>query len=257
MACVTVGGKFIPVRFGPHCTYPYGQVTKAIKDEVLSAPAFLRWVGNLDPLLSLVSLSIQSVDIFCRGTPQERIGFIKLVAETRDEEGTARLSTVLLRGASVAALIILSCEGEDYLLLTKQAREPVGQSALIEMVAGSMDNSTNFFAKLLGELKEETGMDFAPEEVIDMMALIGSDHPGTFYLSPGTMDEEMKFFLVRRTVSQRELQELTTRVCGLAEEGECIRLVPQPMLEARMTTRDGKLLIAIERYLFLKERGFI
>lgn len=67
---------------------------------------------------------------------------------------------VFLRGGAVGVLVILDCEGEEYTILTKQARVPIGDSQLPEIPAGMLDGSGNFKGVAASELEEEVGLSF-------------------------------------------------------------------------------------------------
>jgi ADP-sugar diphosphatase len=86
------------------------------QEQLLSFPAFKRWISTLQHSLSLQTnpnhtfhdapyklrnIEIQSVDYF----GGERIGFIKLKSEVSNDNGEKLPGSVFLRGPSVAMLV--------------------------------------------------------------------------------------------------------------------------------------------------------
>ena len=82
-----------------------------------------------------------------------RVGFIKFNADA-EVNGKWCPGIVFMRGASVAILVILRCGGEEWVVLTKQPRMPIGMSSFPEIPAGMIDNSGTFGAAAK-EMKED------------------------------------------------------------------------------------------------------
>jgi ADP-sugar diphosphatase len=87
---------------------------------------------------------VQSLDMF-----GPRVGFIKFRSTAQvyvgGKKGLINVpGIVFMRGGAVGVLVILECDGQEYTILTKQARVPVGQSALPEIPAGMLDGSGEF-----------------------------------------------------------------------------------------------------------------
>ena len=80
-----------------------------------------------------------------------RVGFVKfrsealVVTDTGIADGTVGVpSIVFMRGGSVGVLIVLECEGEEFTILTHQARVAAHDHSLPEIPCGMMDGSGNF-----------------------------------------------------------------------------------------------------------------
>jgi hypothetical protein len=68
-------------------------------------------------------------------------------------------------------LVILECDGQEYTIMTHQARVPIGTHNLPEIPAGMLDGSGNFRGVAANELAEECDIVIPPEELIDMTEL--------------------------------------------------------------------------------------
>ena len=77
----------------------------------------------------LKSIEIQSVDWFAKNTDRAFVGFVKLEADVRNEEGKSLPGIAFLRGMSVAMLMILrpsDSKTERWVIMTEQPRIPAG-----------------------------------------------------------------------------------------------------------------------------------
>jgi hypothetical protein len=111
----------------------------------IPTPAAAAAVHDLsDCACTVVQIHIQSVDMF-----GPRVGFVKLRSESQvlvasqDADGSHPTvidvpGIVFMRGGSVGVLIILACEGEEYTILTYQARVPAADHNLPEIPAGML-----------------------------------------------------------------------------------------------------------------------
>lgn len=172
-----------------------------------------------------------------------------------DGHDAALPGIALLRGGSVAVLVVLSCDGEEFVLLTEQPRVPVGRARLLELPAGMMDDSGAFKGNAARELEEEAGLTVHDSELVDMTQLaFGEEQPGV-YPSPGGLDEFMRLLLLRRRVAREELERIRSHAGGLREEGEIISLRMVPLRDLWHTCHDAKSLAALALYTQLREAG--
>jgi ADP-sugar diphosphatase len=104
-----------------------------------------------------------------------------------------------------------------------------------------VDSESNFHSVALKELKEECGIDIQAHE----MVALGS---GEYAVSPGGSDESLGLFLVEKTVSQQDLQDLEGRFGGLREEGERIKVKLVKLSQVVKKTRSLSVLAAIALY---------
>jgi ADP-sugar diphosphatase len=170
---------------------------------------FNDWVQNFDPKFTCSKITIQSVDYF-----GPRIGFLKLKADITFN-GKPIPGIIFMRGGAVAILVILECEGKNYVVLTCQPRAPMGSSNFLEIPAGMLDGSSNFAGVAAKELDEETGIK------IDTSNL---NFLGEMVPSAGGCDENIRLFVHKRQITSNELATLQGKCTGVIEEGEQITL---------------------------------
>ena len=233
---VEINGRVVPV------SGPDGLLEKAVE-----AAAFKNWVKGLDPRFIVNTITIQAVDMF-----GPRVGFLKFNADVVDGGGNPIPGAVFMRGGAVAVLVILECEGREYVLLTSQARLPVGVFEYEEIPAGMIDNSGTFSGAAAKEIKEETGIEIETDSLIDLTAMYTPDALGA-YPSVGGCDEFIRLFLYRKEVTQETLEELQGRLGGLEEEWERISLVIIPFTNAFARVTDMKFLSCAALYMAAKQ----
>ncbi|KAL9647482.1 hypothetical protein ABK040_006842 [Willaertia magna] len=203
-------------------------------------------------------IEIQSIDAF----NNNRIGFIKFkvhlflkktkqvkgeFGNTIEEEIIPLPGVCLTRGGSVGILIVLQCEGKDYLLLVQQPRIPIGVFNFVELPAGMLDDDGNFSGVAAKEVKEETGLEIKDNDLIDLTQLCNNNFYGHF-TSPGLLDEYIRLFLYKTNISKDKLNDLMDKITGNVNENEFIQLKVVPIDQAHEVTPDGKLLMALYLY---------
>lgn len=225
-------------------------------EAALRSEIFKQWASALDQRFKVHSIHFQSVDII--GQPdRRRTLFIKFVAEITEENGLRLPGIVFMRGGGVTMLIILVCEGREYVLLTLQPRFPTGHFSFPELPAGMLNGQKNFSGVVAQEVRNETGIEISVDRMIDLTELAyGSKWRGIFP-SPGTSDEFFRIFLHRAPINRSELDALSNKLFGLEEEGEQITLRLVPFEEVITETPDNKVLCAITLYRHLQEVGKI
>lgn len=241
------------------------------KEQLLEFRAFKEWIAALKSSLTkqknsdhvfhssrytLRSIKIQSVDWFPKG-----LGFVKLLAEVTNEQGEALPGVVLLRGGSVAVLMILrpaDSRDERWVIMTEQPRIPAGSLSFMEIPAGSIDDST-FAGAAAKEIKEEVGLTLYENDLIDMTKLAVQGHKGpenlqsAMYPSPGGCDEYIAIFLWEREMDRLQIENLKGRLTGVRTDQEkiTVRLLNYERL-LEVGGRDGKTLAAWSLYEYLK-----
>lgn len=178
------------------------------------------WLENIDESINIKSLEIQSVDKF----GSSRVGFVKVKSEA-ERNGTRIPGIVVLRGSSVAMLLVLTDEetNEKYSILTCQPRVPVGK-LILELPAGMTDGGAVRSAAIK-ELQEECGLEVKNEELIDLTEIAYSKDTGLF-TSPGLLDETIRLFAWKKTMKHQEIQKLEGKIGGeSAHEQIILRLV--------------------------------
>jgi ADP-sugar diphosphatase len=200
--------------------------------KVMESKKMVNWLEKLSPDFEIDKLDIQTIDMF-----GPNVGFVKFNAEVKCK-GEPVPGITFMRGGSVAILIILSLGGEKFILCTKQARFPIGDSKFLEIPAGMMDEDGNFLGVAAKELEEETHIKVDKKDLISL---------GGAYPSPGGCDEYIEYFALELIVDQSRFDEIQGAATGNLEEGEKITLQIIPYREAHMLT-DSKALCAILRY---------
>lgn len=233
---ISLGSQHIPV-FIADTTYPEDR-----DEQVLRFPPFRRWIERNIQFLTIRSVTIQSVDFF-----GSRVGFMKVKGDFLNSQGEQVPGIALLTGGTIVLLAILSCEGEEYVVLVEQMRPAIGLPAFLELPAGMVDHHT-FGGAAANEIKEETGLEFKEEEMIDLTALLYDDNNPYIYFSPGRTDEEGKVYYIRREITADEMKNLHGRIAGNLEEHEYIFVHLVPLRDVIRISRDGKTLFSIAIY---------
>ncbi len=221
---------------------PEDNLQKAIDSTI-----FRNWITGLDPRFIVKAITIQAVDMF-----GPRVGFIKFVADVVDDAGSFIPGAVFMRGGAVAILMILECEGREYVLLTSQARLPIGNFEYEETPAGMLDGSGHFAGVAAKEIQEETGLTIETKDLIDLTAMYTPNALGA-YPSVGGSDEFIRLFLYRQSVTRETLNDLQGRLGGLREEGEKISLLVLPFTSAFARVTDMKFLSCAALYMVAQQ----
>ncbi|KAL9114191.1 MAG: hypothetical protein Q9187_007516 [Circinaria calcarea] len=253
------------------------------QDQLLSFPAFKTWIATLQHSLSLQKqrshpfnsspyilkkIDIQAVDFF----GGERLGFVKLKAEVSNDDGEKLPGSVLLRGGSVAMMLILQpddtplySETDKHVILAIQPRIPAGLLSMPELPAGMLDDNGTFSGGAAKEISEETGLEVPASELINMTELALSPFEDNdteehlqqgVYPSPGGSDEFIPIFLWQKRIPRDQLKEWRGKLTGLRNQGEKITLMLARLEELwKVGGRDGKTLAAWALYEGLKRDG--
>ena len=154
---VRIHGADVPVECSPAA--PGLDLARCVK-----AKPFVDWAAGLDAELAIQKVVVQSVDYF-----GPRVGFLKVEAVALFN-GVRVPGICFLRGGAVSILVLLKCEGETWVVCTRQPRVPVGRAALLELPAGMLDDSGAFAGVAAKELAEETGIRLRAEDLVDLSA---------------------------------------------------------------------------------------
>lgn len=209
---VTINDNKVPIKvFNP--SLPDDLVTKA-----LNSRKFTDWLEKVN-LKDHTFESIEIRDVFMFGPT---VGFIMLnckVLPTHVPEGHQLIPIpgyVFLRGDAVVILVIIIEKETNrrYVLLTDQYRLPFGDS-IIECPAGMMDEEKHFKGQAALELKQEAGIEINPDDLRELL---------TFGPSLGGCDEKITTFYCEIYKTQEEIKDIESRLYGMHEEGELIRV---------------------------------
>ncbi len=226
-------------------------IDQAMIERVLTSHKMISWLDGMDPKMGLVGIKIRDVVMF----GPERVGRVlfDMVCEP-DGVRSAFDKTVCLWGAAVHALIVLRCEGQEFVIFTEQKRECVGRMNLLELPAGLCDDEENSLDVMVREIEEETGITARPEALINLSRMAyGQTFPGV-YLSAGGTDEYTILYLLQTVATREEVNAINGRKTGLAAEGENITLRVIPISEAPFRSPDAGSLSALFFYQIFKDQ---
>ncbi|KAI5417427.1 Nudix hydrolase 14 [Lathyrus oleraceus] len=154
-------------------------------------------------------------------------------------------------------LILLESEGETFVVLTEQARVPVGR-IILELPAGMLDDDKgDIVGTAVREVEEETGINLNVEDMVDLTAFLDSSTGRTVFPSPGGCDEEISIFLCRKHVDKEVITHLQGKETGLREHGELIKVRVIPYKNLWRATADCKVLVAIALLEMAKKEGLL
>ena len=169
-----------------------------------------------------------------------RLGFINMVVDVKNVDGSFIPGITFIRGGAIAVLVTVTVTetGEQYYILTKQYRTPVGK-AIHELPAGMLDGNGDFAGVAANELREEAGINVPSDKLRKI---------GHIYPSPGGCDEDIILYSCDVEMSQDTFQSKKLQRFGLTSEGEDIRIVfikkkdikqyllETPIIDAKLTS---------------------
>ncbi|MBO7384155.1 MAG: NUDIX domain-containing protein [Fibrobacter sp.] len=214
---------------------------------VLNCKIYKDWFEASSSKFKIQKVHFESVNYFAR---EHRPLFIKLNATATLPDGRPVHGVVLVRGNAVGVLVVLRCEGQKYLLLVRQPRFAISETASLEIPAGILDWSGDYRKVALSELEEEAQIKADESELIDLSAFWWKDFTPGFAGSCGLLDERIRLYAIERDVTPEQLKAMDGRNQTYVDENEWIRTEVLPYEEAAHQFIDGKNLIA----LFLYER---
>ncbi|OAA42822.1 NUDIX family hydrolase [Beauveria brongniartii RCEF 3172] len=273
--------RLIQSKEGVPITLPEGLA----EDQLWSFKPFTRWMSTLSRSLALQSsadhpfradpyalrsVTVQAFDLF----GSSRVGFVKLAAVVSNRAGETLPAAALLRGPSVAMLVMLipddvpADSDERYVVFTVQPRVPAGSLGFVELPAGMVDDSGHFKGVAAQEIQEELGITIAEdalqclsdlaaaEEQEEKTAGEGEGLAAAMFPSAGGCDEYVTIYSHERRIPRSELQSWSGRLTGLRDHGEKITLRIVPMREAwKAGARDAKALGALALWEGLRREG--
>ncbi|KAJ3523934.1 hypothetical protein NM208_g12259 [Fusarium decemcellulare] len=247
------------------------------QDQLTSFKPFNNWIDTLTNSLRLQSdeshpfhadpYALRSVTIqaFDRFGPS-RLGFVKLTATVSNGAGEKLPAAALLRGPSVAMLVMLIPDDvppesdERYVVLTVQPRVPAGSLGFVELPAGMVDDAGSFKGAAAQEIKEELGVTIHEDELTSLSELAAPTQdsneglPSAMFPSAGGCDEHITIFSHEKRIPRDQLKEWSGRLTGLRTHGEKITLKVVPMKDAwREGARDAKCLAALALWQGLRQ----
>lgn len=242
---VHIGAEHVPVAFSVDSLAVMG------KEAILGFKPFQDYCERLNnPAFRVTKIQVTEVGLFGK-----RIGYVSVKSDIKDTTGSPLPSCAILRGGSVAILVVLVTPEAEYVVIVRQARTPIGASAFAEIPAGMLDGSGDFTGKAAAEMKEELGITIDKNKLVDITALAyGENCPGV-YTSPGLLDEPVRLMLSRHDVA--DIAPYCGGRHGLAAEGEVTVTDVVPLNTLWSITPDAKSVAAATLYRQLRFDGKI
>lgn len=181
-----------------------------------TAPKYRAWKRTLRDN----GCSLRNVELLSElNKPDGSLLFALLRTRVEDPRGRPLPAYALIRGHAVLIVTMVANmeSGERKFLMLRQRRIGHGGETL-EFPAGMLDEDvTDPLGVAVRELKEETGLDVAPERIFPL-----SDRP--LYSSPGLDDEAIHYFGCVLELPSQLFHALEGGETGKAEENEFIRM---------------------------------
>ncbi|KAG5933809.1 hypothetical protein E4U59_006611 [Claviceps monticola] len=255
-------------------------------DQLKSFRPYKEWTANLNRSLSLQtktshpfhsnpyvlrSIQVQSFDRF----GNQRLGFVKVAASISNSSGESLPAIALLRGPSVAMLVMLIPDDvpeeskERYVVLTVQPRVPAGSLAFVELPAGMVDDSGSFKGAAAKEIEEELGLEIHEDQLVCLNQLAddavkdsgkgrGEQLPAAVFPSAGGCDEYVTIYCYEKRIPRAQLNDWSGRLTGLRSDGEKITLKVVHMKDLwKEGARDAKCLAAVALWEGLKGENLL
>lgn len=221
MASITTSSTDTTITFGDitfKVTYAE-HISPEEKELIPNEPKMTQWINEFCENLGdkqIHGIHIRLADWF---GPKEagRLGFINMVVDVKNSDGSSIPGIIFIRGGAVAILVTATIAEtkEEYYVLTKQYRTPVGK-CIEELPAGMLDGNGDFAGVAANELKEEAGINIPSDKLQKI---------GHIYSSPGGCDEDIILYSCEVEMTQDQFLSKKIQRFGLTSEGEDIRLV--------------------------------
>jgi ADP-sugar diphosphatase len=192
-------------------------------------------------------LKINKIDSHFTRMHNGQVLFSLLMLDAETPEGDKMPPICFLKGEVVSILVCLIDEAtnEKYLILVKQRRIAEGNFTY-EHPAGMVDGNTQPIDIAVQEVREETGIEVAANQLITLTNK-------RLFPSTGTSDEAMYFFGCELRLPIEKIRELDNKHMGLAHEHERITTHVVPFLEAHKLINNSNGILL--NYLYLSQVG--
>ena len=181
---------------------------------VLASGKYQRW-RNLVESQGNKILQHDILSVISRTPGTWYVALIDCLLLTPEENIIKRCVT--LRGESVVIVPILQCIDDNQLYTIMVEQRCICDGALhIGFPAGSTDEMDNFRIMASQELREETGLEILPEELIELSEGIS--------LNSSLSDDFIYFYAFRKDVTRAWLDSVDNSSRGIHGEGEYIRV---------------------------------
>jgi ADP-sugar diphosphatase len=215
-----------------------------IHTDINKSKAFIDWIKNIEGHLTYGKYDMKTIKIEDINMFGPRVGFLKVEADILNSQNKKIPGVSLLRGNSVAMLMILLDENNQrHTILTVQPRVPTGNMNFTEIPAGMMDENGDFGGVAAKEMKEEVGIEIDTKDLFNL-----TNQTGGLYTSPGVLDENIQIFLFVAYIKNTDLLKLNNKCTGVIEEGETITLKVSKYEDTIRDAPDMKTMCAVHLY---------
>jgi len=181
---------------------------------VLASSKYQRW-RNLVESQGNKILQHDILSVISRTPGTWYVALIDCLLLTPEENIIKRCVTI--RGESVVIVPILQCIDDSQLYTIMVEQRCICDGALhIGFPAGSTDEIANFRSMACQELREETGIEILPEELIELSEGIS--------LNSSLSDDLIYFYAFRKDVTRTWLDSIDNSNSGIHGEGEYIKV---------------------------------
>lgn len=181
-----------------------GDADESLKKEIVNHIFFQRWISRLDKSIILKTVKLQSYIRDSNGN----INYIKIDTIT-ERNGGKIPRIIILEGYALSVLIILhSIETKiSYAVLEKKILIATGsfQNIIPIQITGISEPDESTAVKFI---KDETGIDSNPNEIINLPKVATNDQIQFNYLYCGPTDLINKIFMLKKEVHEDFIKNL-------------------------------------------------
>ena len=201
-----------------------GDTDESLKKEIVDHIFFQRWANRLDKSIILKTIKLQS---YIRGD-DGKIKYIKI--DTITERNGGKIPRIIIfEGFAISVLIVLhSIETKiAYVVLENKILIATGsfQNIVPLKIVGALEPDENTAVKFI---KDETGIDSIPNEIIDLPKKATNNQISYTYLYCGPTDLINKIYMLEKDVHENFIKELDGREI---RPNETLKVVPLDNVE--------------------------
>mmetsp|Transcript_55435 Transcript_55435/g.135808 ORF Transcript_55435/g.135808 Transcript_55435/m.135808 type:complete len:267 (-) Transcript_55435:176-976(-) len=198
-------------------------------DKVKTFSGFKEWVNRMDPGFVIKGITIQSLDMFGPNV----VGSVKMKVDAMDRHGTGLPGIVLLRGAVVGMMVVITCDDDNkqYTVLSVQPRVQTGRFMLPELPTGFLEDSGDFSGLIAKEIEDKLGLRMTSKDLVDLTEMSFGQNWQGVYTSASGCDESVRIYMYRTRMPRNRLDVLENQCTGVLEDGETIKLHVLPLFE--------------------------
>lgn len=189
--------------------FPIAIPEGAPKEAIAKSPLIKRWYNSINSDIKVSKVDVITADMFGR-----RLGMVELDVTYVSNE-ISHTERVILTGRSSMMVILLKdiATSELYTVLVHQPRIGTGTISY-EFPAGMADDSQDFKAVAVREIKEEVGLTVTIDDLIPVSELYRPNDPYTF-INDEHYDMGCYVFMVKKEMSLDEIMAFNGRNGGI------------------------------------------